>query len=148
MTRKTTNLLLLISLVFNLAVVSMFTFHFFRMREFRPPMPRRGDTPHAKIRKQMKEVKPLHQSYIKAKMDFFKELRSDELDLKKAQEKLDITVQKQILMEKKLGEDLVELRQELTAEEFRKLGSRMRFEPKYPSPENRPRRKKMNPRED
>lgn len=148
MTRKTTNILLLVSLVFNLAVVSMFTYNFFRMREFGPPMPREGDIPYEKIQRQLKNVKPIHQSYIKAKMDFFKELRSDELNLKKAHEKLDITVQKQILMEKKLGEGLIELRQELTAKEFRKLASRKRFEPKFPSSENRLRRDKMNPKED
>lgn len=146
MTRKTTNILLLISLVFNLAVISMFTITFIRMREMRPRLRSGEKFPSEKVRNHLKEMKPIHQDYSEAKQAFFKVLRSDELDLEKAEKMLEITVQKQIVMEQKLGERLIELRKELSAEEFRKLASRQRFEPRPPGPNERPRKNRMKPK--
>lgn len=146
MTRKTTNILLLISLAFNLAVISMFTVNLFRMREFGARKPFSAKLPHEQVRKHFKEMKPIHQDYIKSKRSFFKVLRSEKLDLEKAEEMLETTIQKQILMEKQLGKRLIELRKELSAEEFRKLASRKRFGQGQSKPIDRPKRNKINPK--
>lgn len=130
MRRKTTNLLLIISLLFNLAVLTVFVFHLFRvpnsmMRAHFPP-PRREQ-----FREHLDEIRADHIAYVKAKRDFFAALQVENPDFEELENRLETTIEMQLLMEKKLGKRLIEMRRSLSAEEYREFICKDRFSPRF-----------------
>jgi len=140
MRSKTTNLLLIISLVFNLAVLTVFVYHIigkpdFMLRHDFPP-PRRE-----LFREHLEEIRADHIAYMKAKRDFFVALQKEAPDFEELEKRLETTIEMQLLMEKKLGKRLIEMRRNLSAEEYREFIHKDRFSPRLdfkPGRANRP----------
>ena len=128
MKRKVINILLLLSLIFNLAVFSMFAIHFYRMRqefgqmhcEYQPEM-----------RERFRKIQPKHREYLKARSDLFDYLRSEDFNVNTAYKKLDLIIRRQMIMERELGKELINLRKEMSLEDFIKITEKNRFHPNY-----------------
>ncbi len=142
MTRKTTNILLLMSLIFNLAVFLMFAVHIYKERQFFRAM---SPVYHPELRARLRKVQPMHQEYLRARADLFHFLRSEDFNIDTAHKKLDLIIKKQMRMERELGEELINLRQDMSLEDFNKMTQKDRFHPNHERIEKRQRKfKKPN----
>ncbi|MFO7897023.1 MAG: hypothetical protein R6U84_08830 [Candidatus Cloacimonadales bacterium] len=132
MSSKTTKILLIISLVFNLAVLTVFAYHLLRERDFMSradfPVPHREQ-----IRESLDEVRADHLAYMRAKRDFFAALQAEDPDFEELEKRLETTIERQLVMEKKLGRRMIEMRRELSAEEYRNFIRNDRFSPRFKS---------------
>lgn len=132
MRSRTTKLLLIVSLVFNLAVLTVFSYHMLNYRNF---VTRTDFPPHKRelIRENLAEIRDNHIAYMEAKQDFFAALQVEQPDFSELEEKLETTIAMQLEMEEKLGRRLIEMRRELSAEEYRNFIRNDRFSPRFKS---------------
>ena len=144
MTRKTTNILLLISLVFNFAVMIVFISHLVELRNMRIPLPHPPGPRAGLLERHFNDVRPEHRRYMRLKQDFMRTMFEEDFDDQELEKKLDKIIVAQMEMERKLGERLILVRKELSAEEFRRCIRRDRFSPKRDQQNNL--RKRMEER--
>lgn len=132
MTRQTTSILLIVSLVFNIAVLAVFVLHLVEgrrmMHQGPPPMP---EERREMMKEHFNEVRPLQKEFQKSRKDFFEELSKEEFNQILVLEKMEISINNQIAMERKLGERVIKMRENLSAEEFRKTIFNNQFAPKF-----------------
>ena len=126
--KKFLMILLAISLVFNIAFISVFIYRTVVERPHfaPPPKPELKNYPELKesILEKKREIQPLYREFMQSKRDFMECLREPIFDEDKLKEKLDRTVKKQKNMEQELGKRLIELRKDMTPEEARIFFSR------------------------
>ncbi len=125
MSKKFLVTIFLVSIAFNLAFIGTFAYlHFFRLREDRMPPAFHQNMP-ANFRKKLfvnrKILRPVHEDFLDAKFEFLQSLFTKDFDHAISQEKLDITIEKQTLMERKMGELLIKARERMTPEEIKRM---------------------------
>ena len=134
MKRKLVFSLLLISLAFNVAFISVFVYHRLVVRRMMPPMG--GPPPPEHFQKHMQHLKPLNEDFHKQKQDFLRFLVSEDFDEDEAIRKLEETNSKQMVMEREMGIKLIEMRMKMTPEEAVKF-----FKNRFQNKRQRRRRK-------
>ena len=128
MKKRNFKIVLIISLAFNIAFISLGTFRFMQMRNFM----KREHFIH-QIPQNLKDRFEHHRDEmgsIKAEIDeirrdFSLELRKNDFNESLLREKLNEFLNKQSEMEKYLGQHLIELRSEMTPEQAEKFFSRL-----------------------
>jgi len=117
MKRKIIFSLLLISLAFNVAFISVFVYHRLVVRRM---MTHIGPPPeHCRegFKENMLHLRPLKQNFHKQKEAFLRDLIKKDFVKDEALRKLDETLKQQMFMEREIGERMIKLRSEMTHEE-------------------------------
>lgn len=121
MSKKTTIIILIISLAFNLAFVGTFLLHRMILRPgINNPMMEKPKLPiHCRedFRKLRKEVDEKHRDYLEARRRFVLSLIEEDLDEDQLLKKLDTAIEKQTLAEKEIGLSFIKLRKKMSPEE-------------------------------
>ncbi len=123
MSKKTLTIIFLVSVVFNLAFIG--TFFYLR---FLSPVPPHRIPPERLIPAEYREkyftqrklLEPYHQELRKQRRNFLESLMQNDFDEKKSLEKLQLSLEKQKQVEKKLGEYLIQMRKSMTADQIKK----------------------------
>jgi len=120
MKQKTMNILIFISLAFNIAFVGSFFYHTIRFRGHRGAMMEHPAPPRfrAKFKDLMDEVNPERQEFMDASRVFFMMLTSEEFEEEKAFEQLNEMIHKQMEMERKIGKGIISFQSEMSKEEL------------------------------
>jgi Heavy-metal resistance len=127
MKRRTVNILLFISLAFNIAFLGGGVYRFYQMRQFRPMHERiKNDKVKAFMQERKNLGEPLMRDFHEAKDNLMKALAKPGIDEAELNKLIDIMIEKQNLQEKKVGEALIDLRKELTDEEAEQVFGRFR----------------------
>lgn len=125
---KTLKVLLLISLVFNIAFVSEYLYHRFIKK---PPVPPRLEK-YPKLKEAIQHhrelIKPKREEFFHIRREFIKYLMQKDFNEEEAKRILDDTLKKQIQLEKMMGKHLIELRKNLDYEKARNFFRRHCFE--------------------
>ena len=123
MSNRTLGILVIISLSFNLAFLSMFFFHLLRGplppgigHDFKIP-PRFRDY----FIDSREDIKPLRHDFENSRKDFMIALSDPEFDENRLLDMLDLAVDRQMIMEKELGIKLIQLRKQMTPNEAEKF---------------------------
>lgn len=127
MKRRTTHILLFISLAFNIAFLGGGVYRFSQIRRFKPMHERVNNE---KVREFMQHRKDtggrLMHGFHAAKDDLMKALTKPEINEPELNKLIEIVIEKQNLMEREIGEAMIDLRKELSAEEAEQVFSRFR----------------------
>lgn len=122
MKQRTMNILIIISMAFNIAFVGSFFYH--KIKFGRGPGPRM-DHPEPpprfreKFKNTMEDARPEQKEFMDASKEFFKMLTSEEFEEGKATELMSVMIDKQMAMERKIGEGLISMHSEMTPEELK-----------------------------
>ena len=121
--KKFLMILLAISLVFNIAFISVFIYRTVIERPHFAPPPKPNLKKYPELRERIlekkRQIQPLYREFMQSKRDFMKCLREPTFDENKLKNKLDRTVKEQNKMERELGKKLIELRKDMTPAEAR-----------------------------
>lgn len=125
MSKKLVNILLLVSLAFNLAVVGAFVFMTLRMpprhRMMQPGAHREDFRPHRPLRNgswaDSDSIRALRTKFRQTKEEFMTELGKDPIDAAKLELILQRSLIEQSNLERELGRRLIERRKTMTADE-------------------------------
>ena len=122
MKQKSMNILIIISMAFNIAFVGSFFYHKIKfgghpgpMMDHPEPPPRFRD----KFKNVMEEVRPEQKEFMEASKEFFIMLTSDEFEDKKAIKLMDEMIAKQMEMERKIGKGTISMLSEMNPEELK-----------------------------
>jgi len=113
--------LIIVSLAFNFAFLGGFIYH--RWLQRRPPAPLREfkDTRRAELREKMSKFfeanKPYMLEYHESRRLFIESLSKENMDLEASQRLLETAIERQMDMERRIGEHFIEMRKEMTAQE-------------------------------
>lgn len=125
MKQKTINILVFISLAFNIAFIGSYFYHtcLFSGRP-RPMMGHPMPPPmfKDKFAKVMQNVRPEQQEFMQASHLFFQMITNPEIGEEEVTLQLEKVIAKQMQMEKKIGSGIISIRQEMTAEELQEAG--------------------------
>lgn len=122
MKQRSMNILIIISMAFNIAFVGSFFYH--KIKFGGPPGPRM-DLPEPpprfreKFKNVMENIKPERKEFMEASKDFFIYLTGDEFEEAEAEVQLDKMISKQMAMEKKIGQGIIAIHSEMTDEELK-----------------------------
>lgn len=122
MKQRTMNILIIISMAFNIAFVGSFFYHKIRFGGHPGPMMDHPEPPprfREKFRSVMENVKPERQEFMEASKDFFIYLTEEEFKEAEAEMQLDKMISKQMEMEKKIGQGIIAIHSEMTDEELK-----------------------------
>ena len=123
--KKLLIVLILISVMFNFAFVGTFVFlHIMKISPQHIPPPFLGKIPmhyRGEFHQNRKMIQPLRKDFIDSKRDFMQSLWEIDFDKELSQTKLTETIEKQVLMEEKLGKSLIDLRENMSDEEAKKM---------------------------
>ncbi|MBN2461611.1 MAG: hypothetical protein JXB60_08385 [Candidatus Cloacimonetes bacterium] len=120
MSIKALTILVIISLAFNVAFLAVFVFHQFRSC---PPFLRNHEKLEyfPRLREYMQKTRevitPLREEFEQFRQEFIDELSQKEISEENLRNNLERTLEKQMTMEKQLGERLIEIRLKLSPEE-------------------------------
>jgi len=146
MKNHTIKILLIISLAFNIAFLGGGIFRSIKFRK-NPPIHKR--IKNDKVRDFMESRKeigsPLRRDFQKAKNEFIKALKEPEVDEAEMQILIEELIEKQNVMEREIGNSMIELRQQLSDQEAKEVfGKFQRWmhapEGKHPKPRRRPKK--------
>jgi len=122
MNNKTVSILVIISLIFNLVLLSLFLYYRFVTK---PILGNIHPPPHYPPRfenfvaESKNEIEPLRKNFEAEKRKFIQLLAADSIKTGMLIAQLEITLKKQLEMEQILGNKMIEIRQEMTDEEAR-----------------------------
>lgn len=122
MKQRTMNILIFISLAFNIAFVGSYFYHTIRFGGHRGPMMDHPEPPprfREKFRSVMENIKPERQEFMEASKDFFIYLTGEEFEEAEAEKQLDKMISKQMEMERKIGQGIISIHSEMSKEELK-----------------------------
>jgi len=122
MKQRTMNILIIISMAFNIAFVGSFFYHKIRFgRHMGPGMDHPEPPPRfrEKFRSVMENIKPERQEFMEASKDFFIYLTGEEFEEAEAEIQLDKMISKQMEMERKIGQGIISIHSEMSEEELK-----------------------------
>lgn len=123
MSKRSVVIILIISLVFNLAFIGTFLRHRVLMPKDRPgPEMGRPKLP-IHVRKDFREIRQKmgdkHKEYFQARREFILSLLEEKPDEEQILKKLDEAIKKQTKVEREIGLSFMELRKKMSSEEAR-----------------------------
>ncbi len=128
MQKRSVQIILIVSLSFNLAFIGFGVFRYFQMRRFSDPRTLFRHAPQ-KIKDSFREhretIDPIREEIDTMRDQFVAELRNPDFDGARIQEKLDQYLAKQNELERVMGNNFIELRKNLTPEQAEKFFSRL-----------------------
>lgn len=135
MSSRWKNILLISSLVFNLTIVGIFGFNYFKSdcKTYYKPKTEQGELI---IKRRRDEIRNLRKDMMETRRGFFELLKAGASD-EVLNRQVELIIQKQILMEKEIANHLIELRKNMTNEEANRF-----FERETAKRNNRDHRKK------
>ncbi len=113
--------LIIVSLAFNFAFLGGFVYHRWLLR--RPPAPLREfkDTRRTELKEKMESFfeanKPYMKEYRESRRLFIESLRKEHVDLDASRRLMEAAIERQMDMERRVGEHFIEMRKEMTAQE-------------------------------
>ena len=128
MSFKTLKILLVISLIFNIAFIGNYLYHryviypkhihnnFFMMRGERMKH----------FREMRRRFTRQRLNYLRERREFLRMLQSPEYTSEQLRAKLNETIEKEMKMERKIGEDFIEMRKNMSSEEARRFFNNLR----------------------
>ena len=127
MRTKTLNIILVISLAFNIAFLGGSIYRHLTFRRFKPVHQRiHNEKVEEFINRKREQRKMLVQDFHIAKDKFMQALSKDEIDEAELLAIIDTLVFKQGMMEKEIGSSMIELRKEMTPQEARQVFGKFR----------------------
>ena len=128
MKRRTINILLFVSLAFNIAFLGGGIFRISQMRRFGRPMHERIQNEKVRNFMQMRKDngEPLVRDFHEAKDELMMTLAKPGIDETELNKLIDNLILKQNLMEDKIGQAMIDLRKELSDEEAEQIFGRFR----------------------
>ena len=144
MKKRAVNILLFISLAFNIAFLGGGVYRFSQMRRFKPMHERiKNDKVRDFMQMRKKLGNTLESDFHKAKDDLMRAFTKPEINESELNELIDNVIEKQSLREKEIGRAMIDLRKELTDEEAEKVFSSFR---NWMQPPDHSKRKNKGPR--
>ncbi|HPR17398.1 MAG TPA: hypothetical protein PLD62_04055 [Candidatus Cloacimonadota bacterium] len=129
--------LFFISLTFNIAFLGGIVFHIV-INPFPPGLPPKDMKPPVRdfFFEKKDEMQPLGENFMNSRGDFLNSLRTADFNEEKSLELMQISVQKHMEMEEKIGKSMIELRKKLTQEEAEKMFCPRGDQERFPRKEN------------
>lgn len=121
MRQRTINILVFISLAFNLAFVGMFLYHRIHFERGRPPFSDRHAAPpffKDNFRDVMKECEAERREFHQASRKFFIMLTSDDMDDEILRTQLDSVLTSQFKFQQKMGEGMIQTHHKLSPKQL------------------------------
>lgn len=134
MQKRNVQILLIISLAFNLSFIGLGTFRYFQMKRHADPRLIFRHAPQEikdKFKQYRQIIDPVKDEIEIARGEFIIELKKPDFDQEKLQEKLEEYLAKQAKLERIMGNNFIEIRKNLTPEQTEEFFSRF---PKMKSP--------------
>jgi hypothetical protein len=142
MQKRSVQILLIVSLAFNLAFIGFGTLRYFKVQRFSDPRVRFRHAPQV-IKEHFREhreiIDPIRDEIDIIRGQFIAELKKPDFDEDRLQEKLDQYLSKQAELERIMGNNFIEIRKNLTAEQVEEFFSRFpNMKPPHPEREKFP----------
>jgi len=104
-------------MAFNIAFISVFVYHRLVVRQMMCNTPPPPHIPQKLRENFMKNMHPFQQNFHQKKEEFSRNLMRKNFDPEEASKKLNETLEKQMQMERELGENLIKMRTKMTHDE-------------------------------
>ncbi|HOD17238.1 MAG TPA: hypothetical protein PKJ14_01145 [Candidatus Cloacimonadota bacterium] len=131
MSKRWMEILLIVSLAFNLAVLGMFIYStVFHKSSCPPPEPQWRAENHPfqshrfdpdSVLQNKEEIRQLRQAFQESRQAFMATLAKSELNLQEAKQAMEKSLQAQEKLERRLGESLIQVRTKMTADEAKRF---------------------------
>ena len=142
MQKRNVQILLIVSLAFNLAFIGFGTFRYLRIRRYSDPRVLFRHAPQEikdHFREHREIIDPIRDEIELIRAQFINELKKPDFNEEHLQEKLDQYLTKQAELERIMGNNFIEIRKKLTAEQVEEFFSRFpKMKPPKPLRERHP----------
>lgn len=126
MKNSTYKILLAISIIFNIAFIGNVIYHKYIKKNPYEKMIHENNLPHNDMmRFHRAEMVRDRRNYVEKRREFIEMLMAPNFDEKALEKKLNLTIDKEKKMERKMGEHLIELRKNMTPEEAKRFFRRI-----------------------
>ena len=126
MQKRSVQILLIVSLAFNIAFIGLGAYRYIRIKRFSDPRIAFRHAPQNikdQFRKHRQIIDPIRDEIELVRGQFFAELRKPDFTEQQLQEKLDIYLSKQSELERAMGNNFITIRKNLSAQQAEKFFS-------------------------